>query len=95
MEQLSRDGSHYSLSGGILPSLGARSSRSVKLRCFIISPFDARYRSRILLSFHFLISGHKSIVTCIASWRIGSFPIDCWKLSFTFRMCCSLIFLYL
>ncbi|KAL6221747.1 hypothetical protein ACLB2K_005142 [Fragaria x ananassa] len=42
---LSRDGSHYSLSTGILPSLGARSSnRRVKLGRFIVSPYDRRYR---------------------------------------------------
>ncbi|CAI8610248.1 unnamed protein product [Vicia faba] len=41
---LSRDGSHYSLSTGILPSLGARSNRRVKLRPLIISPYDRRYR---------------------------------------------------
>ncbi|XP_021912106.1 potassium channel AKT1-like [Carica papaya] len=44
MEQLSRDGSQYSLTTGILPSLGARSNRRVKLRSFIISPYDRRYR---------------------------------------------------
>ncbi|XP_038701134.1 potassium channel AKT1-like [Tripterygium wilfordii] len=44
IEQMSRDGSHYSLSNGILPSLGARSNRRVKLRRFIISPYDRRYR---------------------------------------------------
>lgn len=44
IEQLSRDGSHYSLSTGILPSLGARSNRRVQLRRFIISPYDHRYR---------------------------------------------------
>ncbi|OAY73668.1 Potassium channel AKT1 [Ananas comosus] len=43
-EVVSRDGSHYSLSSGILPSLGARSNRRVKLRKFIISPYDRRYR---------------------------------------------------
>ncbi|KAK3210832.1 hypothetical protein Dsin_015538 [Dipteronia sinensis] len=43
-QQLSRDGSHYSLSTGVLPSLGARSHRRVKLRTFIISPYDRRYR---------------------------------------------------
>ncbi|KAH9800354.1 Potassium channel AKT1 [Citrus sinensis] len=37
IEQLSRDGSHYSLSTGVLPSLGARSNRRVKLRRFIVS----------------------------------------------------------
>jgi hypothetical protein len=42
--EMSRDGSHYSLSSGILPSLGARSNRRVKLRPFIISPYDRRYR---------------------------------------------------
>nr|ADA79674.1 shaker-like potassium channel 1 [Populus euphratica] len=44
LERLSRDGSHYSLSTGILPSLGARSNRRVKLNRFIISPYDRRYR---------------------------------------------------
>ncbi|GLT26115.1 hypothetical protein SLA2020_012020 [Shorea laevis] len=44
IEHLSRESSHYSLSTGILPSLGARSNRRVKLRRFIISPYDRRYR---------------------------------------------------
>ncbi|KAG6587906.1 Potassium channel AKT1, partial [Cucurbita argyrosperma subsp. argyrosperma] len=44
LEQLSRDGSQYSLTTGVLPSLGARSNRRVKLRWFIISPYDRRYR---------------------------------------------------
>lgn len=46
------DISHYSLNAGILPPLGniARTTRRVKLRRFIISPFDPRYRF-ILLSF--------------------------------------------
>ncbi|KAI4335781.1 hypothetical protein L6164_014391 [Bauhinia variegata] len=42
--ELSRDGSQYSLSTGILPSLGARSNRRIKLRTFIVSPYDRRYR---------------------------------------------------
>ncbi|XP_027916529.1 potassium channel AKT1-like [Vigna unguiculata] len=42
--ELSRDGSHYSLSTGILPSLGAKSNRRIKLRRFILSPYDRRYR---------------------------------------------------
>lgn len=38
--------SHYSFSKGLLPPLGvnSRSSRHVKLRSFIVSPFDPRYR---------------------------------------------------
>jgi len=48
-DHLSRDGtmSQYSLSKGLLPSLGAnnRSSRDVILPRFIVSPFDPRYRS--------------------------------------------------
>ncbi|XVE54362.1 hypothetical protein DITRI_Ditri03aG0074700 [Diplodiscus trichospermus] len=44
IEHLSRESSHYSLTTGILPSLGARSNRRVKLRRFIISPYDRRYR---------------------------------------------------
>ncbi|KAL5976993.1 RAC-alpha serine/threonine-protein kinase [Asimina triloba] len=42
---MSRDGSHYSLSSAMLPSLGARSNRRVKLRDFIVSPYDKRYRA--------------------------------------------------
>ena len=47
VERISMDerSSYSSLSSGILPSLGARSNRKTKLRPFIISPFDARYRS--------------------------------------------------
>lgn len=47
LEQMSRDGSQYSLTTAILPSLGARSNRRVKLRNFIISPYDRRYRFNI------------------------------------------------
>uniref|UniRef100_A0A7N0VJG2 Potassium channel n=1 Tax=Kalanchoe fedtschenkoi TaxID=63787 RepID=A0A7N0VJG2_KALFE len=46
IEQISKDdGSMLSFSNGILPSLGARSSRRVKLRRSIISPFDPQYRN--------------------------------------------------
>ncbi|KAL3566165.1 hypothetical protein D5086_031580 [Populus alba] len=40
------DASHFSLTGEILPSLGAtaRSNRHVILRRYILSPFDPRYR---------------------------------------------------
>ncbi|KAI0491680.1 hypothetical protein KFK09_025940 [Dendrobium nobile] len=44
-EVLSRDGSQYSLSAGVLPALGARGGRRLKLRSFIISPYDKRYRT--------------------------------------------------
>lgn len=44
IEQLSRESSHFSLSTGILPSLGARSNRRVKLRRFVVSPYDHKYR---------------------------------------------------
>ncbi|KAL8035892.1 hypothetical protein ABFX02_12G124400 [Erythranthe guttata] len=44
IEQMSREGSQYSLSTGILPSLGARSNRRVRLRSSIVSPYDRRYR---------------------------------------------------
>uniref|UniRef100_A0A1J3FFZ5 Potassium channel n=1 Tax=Noccaea caerulescens TaxID=107243 RepID=A0A1J3FFZ5_NOCCA len=44
IEQLSRESSHFSLSTGILPSLGARSNRRVKLKRFIVSPYDHKYR---------------------------------------------------
>ncbi|KAI4377359.1 hypothetical protein MLD38_014999 [Melastoma candidum] len=45
LQDMSRDGSHYSISTGILPSLGARSNRRVKLRRSIISPYNRYYRS--------------------------------------------------
>ncbi|XP_057787650.1 potassium channel AKT1-like isoform X1 [Salvia miltiorrhiza] len=44
IDQLSRDGSHYSLSTTILPALGAGSNRRIKLRSFVLSPYDRRYR---------------------------------------------------
>ncbi|KAE9601842.1 hypothetical protein Lal_00040898 [Lupinus albus] len=44
LEQLSRDGSHYSFSADILPALGARSTRRLKLPPFIISPYHHYYR---------------------------------------------------
>ncbi|CAM8914666.1 unnamed protein product [Rhodiola kirilowii] len=44
-EMLSREGSQFSLTTGILPPLGARSTRRVKLRHFIVSPHDRRYRT--------------------------------------------------
>lgn len=41
MDSMSKDGSQYSLSVSVLPSLGPnRTNRKVKLRRFIISPFD-------------------------------------------------------
>ncbi|CAA0814270.1 Potassium channel AKT1 [Striga hermonthica] len=43
IEQLSS--SRHSFSTGILPSLGARSNRTIKLRSFIVSPYDRRYRA--------------------------------------------------
>ncbi|KAK1434704.1 hypothetical protein QVD17_00453 [Tagetes erecta] len=47
LEQMSREGSQYSLTTGILPSLGATSNRNrrIKLRNFIVSPYDRRYRA--------------------------------------------------
>ncbi|KAJ0780666.1 putative cyclic nucleotide-binding domain, potassium channel, voltage-dependent, EAG/ELK/ERG [Helianthus annuus] len=43
---VSREGSQYSLTTGILPSLGSTTSnRRIKLRNFIISPYDRRYRA--------------------------------------------------
>ncbi|KAJ0260291.1 Ankyrin repeat-containing domain-containing protein [Hirschfeldia incana] len=44
IEQLSRESSHFSLSTGILPSLGARSNRRIKLKRFVVSPYDHNYR---------------------------------------------------
>uniref|UniRef100_A0A7N0TBX2 Potassium channel n=1 Tax=Kalanchoe fedtschenkoi TaxID=63787 RepID=A0A7N0TBX2_KALFE len=45
IEQFSRDESRYSLTTGILPSLGGRTARRAKLRPSIISPYDPRYRA--------------------------------------------------
>ncbi|KAH0886169.1 hypothetical protein HID58_062265 [Brassica napus] len=44
IEQLSRESSHFSLSTGILPSLGARSNRRIKLKRFVVSPYNHQYR---------------------------------------------------
>lgn len=85
LEQLSRDGSHYSLSTGILPSLGARSNRRVKLNRFIISPYDRRYRwwhipwfsllgFKILTTFFFLcvcVGGFESSLKALSLFSFG------------------------
>ncbi|KAG0464103.1 hypothetical protein HPP92_020172 [Vanilla planifolia] len=42
---IGRDASHCSITSGVLPALGERTTRKVKLRPFIISPRDKRYRS--------------------------------------------------
>ncbi|CAM8980347.1 unnamed protein product [Rhodiola kirilowii] len=39
------DRSWMSMSGGLIPPLGARSNRRLRLRPFTISPFDSRYRA--------------------------------------------------
>jgi ankyrin repeat protein len=44
-EQMSAKESYFTTSSGMLPSLGARSNRRVKLQRFIISPYDPRYRA--------------------------------------------------
>lgn len=44
IDRFSREDSNYSLTTGILPSLGGRTARRAKLRRFIISPYDRRYR---------------------------------------------------
>ncbi|KAJ4976161.1 hypothetical protein NE237_001267 [Protea cynaroides] len=43
IKQLSRENSRYNLSSVLLPSLGAKSTQRIKLRRFIISPYDRRY----------------------------------------------------
>ena len=46
IEQMSRDGSQYSLTGILLPPLGAtatRGSTKLKLRPYVISPYNPRY----------------------------------------------------
>lgn len=46
LPSLTKEDSQYSLSVSVLPSLGTtRSNRKVKLRRFILSPFDPHYRS--------------------------------------------------
>jgi hypothetical protein len=70
IEPLSRDGSHYSLSTGILPSLGARSNRRVKLRNFILSPYDRRYRFKtsfflVFVLFRFTYFFHLSCIVLV------------------------------
>lgn len=53
IERVSRDDdkSSHSISTGILPSLGAHSNRRIKLRPFIVSPFDPHYRFMTLFLF--------------------------------------------
>lgn len=44
-EEMSAHDSQFAYSSGMLPSLGARSNRRVKLGRFLISPYDPRYRA--------------------------------------------------
>jgi hypothetical protein len=77
------DGSHYSLTGGILPPLGitASTTRRVKLRPFIVSPFDPRYRfippsSSLLSHSHFdlnAISSSGVLFECVVVWHLSNF----------------------
>ena len=87
IEQLSRDGSHYSLSTGILPSLGARSSRRIKLRRFILSPYDRRYRCTVFyfLGFCFWASFY---FVCI---YVLSFPRFFYNTFFSFVCVCVFV----
>ncbi|KAK4422318.1 Potassium channel AKT1 [Sesamum alatum] len=74
-ERLSRDErSSHSISSGILPALGAHSTRRVKLRPSIISPRDPRYR----------ISSSKAALSCFPQFsdllslvhkNVGSVPV--------------------
>lgn len=51
IELVSKDEKYSdAISRGILPSLGANSNRRVKLRRFIISPFEPRYRYAHLIN---------------------------------------------
>jgi hypothetical protein len=77
------DGSHYSLTGGILPPLGitASTTRRVKLRPFIVSPFDPRYRfippsSSLRSHSHFdlnAISSSGALFECVVVWHLSNF----------------------
>lgn len=44
-EQMSAHDNHFIYSNGMLPSLGAKINRRVKLCRFLISPYDRHYRS--------------------------------------------------
>lgn len=74
LEQMSSvdQGSQYSLSDGILPSLGAasRNHRRPKLRRFIISPFNPHYKSVSLsLSLCFRIPASEFCTSiCFLKW---------------------------
>lgn len=67
LEQMSSvdQGSQYSLSDGILPSLGAasRNHRRPKLRRFIISPFNPRYKSLSLCLSRLLGFVHQCVLS--------------------------------
>lgn len=72
--ELSLDGSHYSLSTGILPSLGAKSNRRVKLRPLIISPYDRRYRYYLsflfILFFNFIVFNKNTMINAPSNQMI-------------------------
>lgn len=53
--ELSKDESHHSISSGMLPPLGGRSNRRMKLRRFIISPHDRHYRAWEVFLIHLVL----------------------------------------
>ncbi|KAG0465566.1 hypothetical protein HPP92_019730 [Vanilla planifolia] len=71
-----KDASHCSITSGVLPALGERTTRKVKLRPFIISPRDKRYRAWVSpFEFGFLLkpSGSLSIADNVVN---GFFAMD-------------------
>lgn len=79
--ELSRDGSHYSISSGILPSLGARSNRRVKLRPFIVSPYDRRYRFFFFFRGVLLVISSRSVLlACVVLPTVDLCGLD-WKVA--------------
>ena len=73
----------YDLTPEILPALGARSHYRVKLRKFIISPFDRRHRS-----VHVLYLSMKSFL-CIGGYLMLIFCLIVSLSSWTWQMGCS------
>ncbi|KAD6795064.1 hypothetical protein E3N88_05960 [Mikania micrantha] len=90
LEQISRDGSQYSLTTAILPSLGARSNRRVKLRSFIISPYDRRYRyTRISYLSDFILFLNAFVCINVSDSYVSQVMMMCYSVHIHRRYKCT------
>ncbi|KAK7323768.1 hypothetical protein VNO77_27259 [Canavalia gladiata] len=77
--ELSRDDDHYSLTTGILPSSGASSNSRIKLKPFIMAPYDRRYKdTTVTPSITDNIVNGSFVVDIVLIFFVTKLPIFSW-----------------